>query len=299
MNFNPSILKGTGIAMVTPFNEDKTIDFTGLRKLTRFLIDGGVDYLVVMGTTGESVTVSADEKQAILEAVMDENKGKLPIVYGLGGNNTLTIAKEMQSMEVKGISAFLSVSPYYNKPTQEGIYRHYELLSFASQLPIILYNVPGRTGSNMTAATTLRLAHDFENIVAVKEASGNMEQVMEIINNRPEGFLVISGDDNLTYPMIALGGDGVISVSGQAYPRLFSGMVRDALQGNFADARKAHFALFAFTQMLFAEGNPGGIKAALEYLGVCGATMRQPLWPISEGLKASLLGEMDKIDQEK
>jgi 4-hydroxy-tetrahydrodipicolinate synthase len=299
MSFNPNSLKGTGIAMVTPFNEDKTIDFTGLRKLTRFLIDGGVDYLVVMGTTGESVTVSADEKKAILETVMDENNGKLPIVYGLGGNNTLAIAKEMQSMNAEGISAFLSVSPYYNKPTQEGIYRHYEILAQASQLPIILYNVPGRTGSNMTAATTLRLAHDFENIVAVKEASGNMEQVMEIIKNRPDGFLVISGDDNLTYPMITLGGDGVISVSGQAYPRLFSDMVRNALQGKFTEARKAHYSLFTFTQMLFAEGNPGGIKAALENLGVCGASMRQPLWPISDALKANLLEEMSKINSAK
>jgi 4-hydroxy-tetrahydrodipicolinate synthase len=299
MKFNSSLLKGAGIAMVTPFNQDKSIDYAGLRNLTRFLVEGGVDYLVVMGTTGENVTVNSDEKRAILETVMDENNGKLPIVYGLGGNNTLAITTEMKSMNTDGITAFLSVSPYYNKPTQEGIYRHYEVLSHASALPIILYNVPGRTGSNMTAATTLRLAQNFENIVAVKEASGNMEQVMEIINNRPEGFIVISGDDNLTYPMLALGGDGVISVSGQAYPQLFSGMVRNALDGKFVEARKVHYALFAFTQMLFAEGNPGGIKVALENLSVCNAHMRQPLWPVSESLKASIISEMKKIANSK
>lgn len=292
---NIQALRGTGIAMVTPFLDNGAIDFQGLKKLTRHLIDGGVEYLVVMGTTGENVTVTSEEKRQILDAVLAENNGALPVVYGLGGNNTSDLAKEMQSMNIQGVSAFLSVSPYYNKPTQEGIYQHYATLAQSSPLPIILYNVPGRTGSNMAASTTLRLAHDFKNIMAIKEASGNLEQVMEIIQGRPEGFLVISGDDNLTFPMLALGGDGVISVSGQAFPKLFSDMVRSGLQGDFVQARDAHYKMFHFTQLLFAEGNPGGIKVSLEALGVCGATMRQPLWPVSSDLRAKLIAVVKKI----
>ncbi|MCC5918604.1 MAG: 4-hydroxy-tetrahydrodipicolinate synthase [Cryomorphaceae bacterium] len=287
--------KGTGIAMVTPFSDNGDIDFNGLKKLTRHLIDGGVEYLVVMGTTGESATISPADKMEILKTVQTENAGKCPIVYGLGGNNTEAIAREMKSMDTTGIDAFLSVSPYYNKPTQEGIYQHYAHLSKASSLPIILYNVPGRTGSNIGADTTLRLARDFDNIIAIKEASGSMEQVMQIIHERPQGFLVISGDDNLTFPMIALGGDGVISVSGQAYPQIFSGMVRDALSGKIESARKAHYQLFRFTQLLFTEGNPGGIKTALKQLNVCDNHLRLPLWPISESTKNALLAEMKKI----
>lgn len=288
-------LRGTGIAMVTPFLDNGAVDFQGLKKLTRHLIDGGVEYLVVMGTTGENVTVTSEEKRQILDAVLAENNGALPVVYGLGGNNTSALAKEMQTMNIQGVSAFLSVSPYYNKPTQEGIYQHYAILAQSSPLPIILYNVPGRTGSNMAASTTLRLAHDFTNIIAIKEASGNLEQVMEIIQGRPSDFLVISGDDNLTFPMLALGGDGVISVSGQAFPKLFSDMVRSGLHGDFVKARDAHYKMFQFTQLLFAEGNPGGIKVSLETLGVCGAAMRQPLWPVSDDLRAKLLASVQEI----
>lgn len=286
---------GTGIAMVTPFNADKQVDFTALEKLTNHLVDNGVDYLVVMGTTGESATLTKNEKLAVLNRVIKINNGRCQIVYGLGGNNTMALAKEMEEMNIDGVSAFLSVSPYYNKPTQEGIYQHYKALSQASPLPIILYNVPGRTGSNMSAETTLRLARDFSNIVAIKEASGNMEQVMQIINERPDDFSVISGDDNLTYPMIALGGDGVISVSGQAYPAMFSKMVSNALNGSFTEARETHYKLFAFTQLLFAEGNPGGIKAALEKLGICDDHMRLPLYSVSVDTRKKLMDVMSAI----
>ncbi len=286
---------GTGIAMVTPFDADKQVDFAAVEKLTNHLVDNGVNYLVVMGTTGESATLTKNEKLAVLNRVIKINNGRCQIVYGLGGNNTVALAKEMEEMNIEGVSAFLSVSPYYNKPTQEGIYQHYKVLSQASPLPIILYNVPGRTGSNMSAETTLRLARDFSNIVAIKEASGNMEQVMQIINERPADFSVISGDDNLTFPMICLGGDGVISVSGQAYPAMFSKMVADALNGSFSDARDAHYKLFTFTQLLFAEGNPGGIKAALEKLGVCDDHMRLPLYPISVETRKKLMDVMSAI----
>lgn len=285
---------GTGVALVTPFDKDLKIDFTALERLVAHCIDGGVDYLVVMGTTGENPVLSKDEKRAVLDAVLDASGGRVPVVYGVGGNNTQALVSELQSFDFGGVSAILSVSPYYNKPTQEGIYQHYKTLSAHSPLPIILYNVPGRTGSNMLAETTLRLAHDFDNIIAIKEASGNLDQVMKIIKDRPEGFLVISGDDNLTLPMIALGGDGVISVSGQGFPKVFTEMVNQALAGNIAAARPLHYQLYEITNMLFAEGNPGGIKHSLELQGIMEAYMRQPLWPISDALKAKLEAEMKK-----
>lgn len=285
---------GTGVALVTPFDKDLKIDFTALERLVGHCIDGGVDYLVVMGTTGENPVLSKDEKRAVLDAVLDASGGRVPVVYGVGGNNTQALVSELQSFDFGGVSAILSVSPYYNKPTQEGIYQHYKTLSAHSPLPIILYNVPGRTGSNMLAETTLRLAHDFDNIIAIKEASGNLDQVMKIINDRPEGFLVISGDDNLTLPMIALGGDGVISVSGQGFPKVFTEMVNQALAGNIDAARPLHYQLYEITNMLFAEGNPGGIKHSLELQGIMEAYMRQPLWPISDALKAKLEAEMKK-----
>lgn len=285
---------GTGVALVTPFDKDLKIDFTALERLVAHCIDGGVDYLVVMGTTGENPVLSKDEKRAVLDAVLDASGGRVPLVYGVGGNNTQALVSELQSFDFGGVSAILSVSPYYNKPTQEGIYQHYKTLSAHSPLPIILYNVPGRTGSNMMAETTLRLAHDFDNIIAIKEASGNLDQVMKIIKDRPEGFLVISGDDNLTLAMIALGGDGVISVSGQGFPKVFTEMVNQALAGNIDAARPLHYQLYEITNMLFAEGNPGGIKHSLELQGIMEAYMRQPLWPISDALKAKLEAEMKK-----
>ncbi len=290
---------GTGVALVTPFHTDGSIDFSGLTKLVRHCVEGGVEYFVVLGTTGESATLNSEEKLDVVHAVIEANAGRLPVVMGLGGNNTAAIIAEIESGVPAGIDALLSVSPYYNKPTQEGIYQHYKAISEVAPLPIILYNVPGRTSSNISSATTLRLARDFDNIVAVKEASGDLEQVMEIIQNRPEGFAVISGDDNLTFPILALGGDGVISVSGQGYPEVFTEMVREGLAGKVASAREKHFALFEVTQMLFAEGNPGGIKAVLKQRGICGDTLRLPLWPISNDLYMKLEGETARILSDK
>ena len=289
--------RGSGVALVTPFTASGEVDHAGLRKLVSFVTEKGINYLVVMGTTGESATLTKAEKDAVLATVIDENSGKLPIVLGIGGNNTQAVLEAFKSQDFTGVDAILSVSPYYNKPTQEGIYQHYKVLAEATELPIILYNVPGRTASNISAKTTLRLAHDFKNIIAVKEASGDLEQIMEITMNRPEGFLVISGDDNLTLPMLALGGDGVISVSGQGYPEVFSKMVNDGLAGKIEEARKGHYELFEVTKMLFAEGNPGGIKVALEARGLCGAGVRLPLWPISDSLKNDIVAETKRIEK--
>lgn len=282
------------MALITPFDSDHNIDFNGLEKLVNHCIDGGVDYLVVMGTTGENAVLSNAEKQEVLKFVQKVNAGRKPIVYGIGGNNTAALVETIKSTDFSEIDAILSVSPYYNKPTQEGIYQHFKTISEASPVDIIVYNVPGRTSSNMTAQTTVRLAKDFDNIIAIKEASGDMEQVMTIINNRPEGFLVISGDDNLTLPIIACGGDGVISVSGQGFPKVFSPMVKDALNGDMAAARKGHYRLLEVTKMLFAEGNPGGIKAALKNQNICEEYMRQPLWMISDELRTKIGEEMQK-----
>ena len=288
-------IAGTGIALVTPFNSDKSVDYDGLKKLVNHCILGGVDYLVSMGTTGESATLNAEEKALVTKTIVDSTDGRVPVALGIGGNNTMDVINALKSTDLKGIEAILSVSPYYNKPTQEGVYQHYKAIAEVSPLPIIVYNVPGRTGSNITAETTLRLANDFNNIAAVKEASGDMNQIMEILNNRPEGFLVLSGDDNLTFSMLALGSDGVISVSGQAFPRIFSGMVRDSLRGFPGKARNAHFELFNFTNLLFAEGNPGGIKASLKVLGVCDDHLRLPLWSISSDLFDKIKNEVKRI----
>lgn len=289
-----SPFRGTGVALVTPFDKNLQVDYNALERLISHSIEGGVEFLVVMGTTGENPTLSGEEKNQVLKAVIEANMGRVPVVYGVGGNNTQACVEELQSRDFSGVDAILSVSPYYNKPTQEGIYQHYKLLSENSPLPIILYNVPGRTGSNMSATTTLRLAHDFENIIAVKEASGDLDQVMKIINDRPEGFLVLSGDDNLTLPMLALGGDGVISVSGQAFPAVFTEMVRLGLAGNIEAARPLHYRLYEITNMLFAEGNPGGVKETLELQNIMEAHVRQPLWPVSAELRQALEAEMNK-----
>jgi len=286
--------EGTGVALITPFTKDFSIDYTGLERLVSHCTEGGVDYLVVMGTTGENPVLSAEEKQMVLRAVRQANYADKPIVYGVGGNHTEALVESLQQDDLSGVDAILSVSPYYNKPSQEGIYQHYRRLSAATSLPIILYNVPGRTGSNITAETILRLARDCDTIIGVKEASGNMLQVMEIIKNRPEGFLVISGEDNLTLPILTCGGEGVISVSGQAFPGVFTQMVRSARQGRLAEAQHLHYQLFDITQMLFAEGNPGGVKAALALQDICGETMRQPLWPISAALRQNIASEMER-----
>lgn len=284
---------GSGVALVTPFKSDYSIDFDALRKLVRMQIDGGTDFLVVQGTTGESPTLSQNEKMAVLETVMDENNGKLKIVYGVGGNNTLAVGEVLKAVPA-GVDGILSVSPYYNKPIQKGIIEHYKYIAGCTDLPIILYNVPGRTGSNMLPDTTLALA-EVPNIVAMKEASGNMEQIMEIIRLRPEGFGVLSGDDALTMPLIAAGADGVISVVANTFPALFSNMVHASMEGDLTLARKAHYELIPVTKMFFEEGNPGGVKVALRQLGVMNETMRMPLYPVSEGLRSRIEAETNRL----
>lgn len=278
--------KGAGVALVTPFLADMSIDYPALRKLVREQIAGGTNFLVVQGTTGESPTLTGDEKQKVLETVQEENNGVLPIVYGVGGNNTLAVAEAFSKIPA-GVDGILSVAPYYNKPIQRGFVAHYKAIAQATDLPIIMYNVPGRTGSNMLAETTLELA-EVKNIVAMKEASGNMEQIMEVIRCKPADFLVLSGDDALTMPLIAAGADGVISVVANSFPKQFSQMVAASLNGDLASARKLHYDLLPITKLFFTEGNPGGVKIALEELGWMAPHMRLPLVQVSDSLKSAI-----------
>jgi 4-hydroxy-tetrahydrodipicolinate synthase len=273
-------LYGTGIALVTPFDLQGKIDFPALGRIVESVVGNGVEYLVVLGTTGESVTLNKDEKAAVLKFVIETNKSRAGVVLGVGGNNTAEVIESLHKYDLKGVDAILSVSPYYNKPTQDGIFQHYNAFTAECSLPVILYNVPGRTGANMTSATTLKIAEHCRNVVAIKEASGNLSQIMEIIKNKPEGFNVISGDDNLTYPMMSLGAIGVISVVGQAYPKQFSNMVRLCLSGDLKQARQIHYSLYDFVNYLFMDGSPGGIKAALNVMGLCEEYQRLPLVPV-------------------
>lgn len=275
MNLNK--LKGTGVALVTPFHKDGSIDFKGFKKLIERCIDGKVEYLVPLGTTGESVTLTKDEKRAVLDFVLEINDKRLPVVLGLGGNNTQEILHSIEECEFSGVDAILSVSPYYNRPSQRGIYQHYKMIANSSPVPVILYNVPARTGSNIDADTTLALAHEVDNIVGIKEASGNLEKAMKVIKNKPKDFLVISGDDALTLPMLACGGDGVISVVANAFPKDFSDMVRAGLDGNFDKARKSHYKLLEMTHAIFMDGNPSGIKGLLSVMNICAEHVRLPL----------------------
>lgn len=284
---------GSGVALVTPFTKDFQIDFEALERLVEFQIDNGTDFLVVQGTTGESPTLSKEEKAEVLNEVIAVNEGRCKIVYGVGGNNTALVAESLSSLPT-GIDGILSVSPYYNKPIQQGIKAHYKILADSTDLPIILYNVPGRTGSNVAPETTLELA-EIKNIVAVKEASGNMEQIMQIIKYRPKGFGVLSGDDNLTMPLIAAGADGVISVVANAFPALFSRMVQASMSGDLENARKAHYKLFDITKMFFEQGNPGGVKVALAHLEIMEDYMRMPLFPVSADLKNRIINEVNNI----
>ncbi|MDP4637907.1 MAG: 4-hydroxy-tetrahydrodipicolinate synthase [Crocinitomicaceae bacterium] len=284
---------GSGVALVTPFNADFTINFEALRKLVRMQIEGGTDFLVVQGTTGESPTLSQEEKMEILKTVIDENNGRLKIVYGVGGNNTIAVGETLKKVPA-GVDGILSVSPYYNKPIQQGIIEHYKYIATCTDLPIILYNVPGRTGSNMLAETTLELAK-ISNIVAMKEASGNMEQIMELIRLRPTGFGILSGDDALTMPLIAAGADGVISVVANAFPEKFSKMVHSSQAGDLVAARKEHYDLLPVTKMFFEEGNPGGVKVAMKVRGIMDENMRLPLMPVSEGLRTRITNETKSL----
>ena len=278
-------LKGTGVALVTPFHKDGSVDFKGLEKLIESLIAGKVDYLVLLGTTGESVTLNKDEKAALLDYTIEVNNGRLPLVLGVGGNNTQEILCYFKSFDHSNVDAVLSVTPYYNRPTQKGLSQHFKMIANASPVPVILYNVPARTGTNMLAETTLNLAKEHENIIGIKEASGNFEQIMQIIKGRPDNFLVISGDDNITFPLMALGADGVISVAANAFPRDFSNMVRYCLKGNYEKARELHYLFMDIVPLLFSEGSPGGIKAALNALKICNEFVRLPLAPVSKALQ--------------
>ncbi|MES2589655.1 MAG: 4-hydroxy-tetrahydrodipicolinate synthase [Bacteroidota bacterium] len=284
---------GTGTALVTPFKNDDSIDFDALRKLVQFQIDGGVNFLVVQGTTGESPTLSQKEKEQVLETVFEVNNSKLPIVYGVGGNDTKKVAEMLKSVP-KGVDGILSVSPYYNKPIQEGIYQHYKYLSESTELPIILYNVPGRTGSNVTAETTLRLA-EIKNIVAMKEASGNFDQMMEVIRCKPADFNLLSGDDAVTLPLIAAGAAGVISVVSNALPEKFCKMVKAALENDFSTARALHYELLLITRYFFEEGNPGGVKVGLSARNIMSDKMRLPLFSVSKGLEKRIIDEIMNI----
>ncbi len=268
-----------GVALVTPFKDDESIDFEALARVVEYQIKNGTDYFVVCGTTAETPTLTEQEKEDVKNFVVTINNGRLPIVYGIGGNDTRTIVAKVKETDLTGIDAILSVTPYYNKPSQEGLYQHYAAIAKASLLPIILYNVPGRTGVNMTAETTLRLANEFKIICAIKEASGNFNQIDDIIKNKPTDFLVISGDDGITFPLITLGAVGVISVIGNAFPKEFSRMVRLALQGDYEKARSIHHRFTELIELLFVEGNPAGVKSMLAVMGFIQNKLRLPLVP--------------------
>ena len=274
--------KGVGVAIVTPFMENGAVDYKSFEKVIEHLITGGVNYIVVQGTTGEAATLTGDEKKQVLKYAIEVVKGRVPVVFGHGGNNTQGLVDGLKDMDLTGVDALLSANPYYNKPTQEGIYQHYKALAEATDKPIILYNVPGRSSSNMSAETTLRLANDFDNIIAIKEASGDLDQMSQIIKNKPEGFLVLSGDDNLILPQMSIGADGVISVIGNAFPAEFTDLVHSTTRGDWDNARVRHHQLSNIIPLLFSEGNPGGIKAALKMLNICEDTLRLPLVNISE-----------------
>jgi 4-hydroxy-tetrahydrodipicolinate synthase len=288
---------GTGVAIVTPFHANGDVDYDGLERLINYLIDGGIEYIVSLGTTGETATLTKEEKKNIWRFTAEKVNGRIDLIAGIGGNNTRDIIDQIAHFDITGYHAILSVSPYYNKPSQEGIYQHYKAIAEHAPLPIILYNVPGRTGCNITADTTVRLAEDFKNIIGIKEASGNFDQFNQLLRDKPEDFLFISGDDPVTLPMMALGAVGVISVIGNALPRQFSDMVRTCLSGDFKSAQKTHSNLIEFTRMMFAEGSPAGVKTVLNYLEICGDTVRLPLVQVSKALSDKILAETKRILQ--
>jgi 4-hydroxy-tetrahydrodipicolinate synthase len=279
---------GTGVALITPFKSDLSIDHDALTNIVNFNIDNGTDYLVICGTTAESVTITKQEKKDVIETISKANNGRLPLVLGIGGNNTMEVIEEIKTTNLSGIDAILSVSPYYTKPTQEGIYQHFKAISQASPIPVILYNVPGRTSKNMEPETTLRLANDFKNIIGIKEACNNVAQYLRLLKEKPEDFLIISGDDDLALGIVLAGGSGVISVIGQAFPKDFSNMIRLGLKGEAKEAYKLHYKLMDVIGYIFEENNPTGIKAVFETLNLCGDTVRLPLVPASSQLKAKI-----------
>ncbi|OIV40991.1 4-hydroxy-tetrahydrodipicolinate synthase [Flavobacterium johnsoniae] len=281
-------LIGTGVALVTPFKKDFSVDIEALQRIVNFSIDGGVEYLVVMGTTAENATLTESEKELVINTVIDVNKGRLPLVLGVGGNNTMQIVEELKTRDFSAFEAILSVSPYYNKPTQEGIYQHFKAIAEASPIPVILYNVPGRTSSNMLPSTVIRLANDFDNVVAIKEAAGDMAQALQLIKNAPKDFLVISGDDMIALPIVLAGGAGVISVIGQGFPKEFTEMIRLGLNKKVAEAFKTQYFLSDCIDMIFEQGNPAGIKQVFQALGIADNTVRLPLVSVDESLAQRL-----------
>ena len=277
-------LIGTGVALVTPFKQDFSIDTEALKRIVNFSIDGGIEYLVILGTTAENATLSQDEKELVIRTVIEANNGALPLVLGVGGNNTAKVVDELKTRDLSAFTAILSVSPYYNKPTQEGIYQHFKAVAEASPIPVILYNVPGRTASNMLPSTVLRLANDFENVVAIKEAAGDIVQAMQLLKDKPKNFLVISGDDMIALPMVLAGGSGVISVIGQGFPKEFSEMIRLGLNRKVDEAFKTQYLLAECIDMIFEQGNPAGIKQVFLSLGISENTVRLPLVNVDDTL---------------
>lgn len=289
-------VQGTGVAIVTPFLNSGAIDYASLQKLIEHIITGGIDFIVALGTTSEAVTLTTTEKHELIGFVKQTVAKRVPIVMGLGGNNTAAVVDQIQSTDFNGIDGILSVAPYYNKPNQRGIYRHFSLIAEASPVPVILYNVPGRTSSNIQAGTVLKLAEKYANIVAVKEASGDLSQVMEILNHKPKNFNLLSGDDALTFPMMTLGAKGVISVVANAFPTHFSQMVNSLLEDNIEKARPIHYSLLEIINQLFADGNPAGVKAALSHLGICENQLRLPMVPITDKHAQKLVELIREID---
>lgn len=283
-----SFLRGTGVALVTPFNKDLSVDYDSLTSLVNHVINGGVDYLVVMGTTGESVVLNSTEKQQILKHILNINNNRVPVVLGIGGNNTSDVCKVIRSQDFKDVSILLSVSPYYNKPNQSGLFAHFSEIAKASPIPIILYNVPGRTGSYIQPETTLKLANKYNNIIATKEASGQFTDIMEIIRRKKDGFIVISGDDALTLPLLSIGIEGVISVVGNSMPNEMNEIVRKALNNQFDVAREIHYKIIHLIDLIFREGNPAGVKAALNYQGIIQNQIRLPLTTVSSQLYSEI-----------
>lgn len=289
--------KGTGVAIVTPFKNDSSIDFAALGRVINHVITGGVNYIVAMGTTGESVTLSKDEKKALISYVVEVIDNRIPVVVGIGGNNTQEVINCIRHANLTGVEGILSVAPYYNKPTQKGLFEHFKAIATCSPIPVLIYNVPGRTGCNITSQTCLELAHECENIVAVKEASGDIGQIMRIIKGKPENFSVISGDDMMTIPVIAAGGAGVISVLANAFPAQCCELVAHSLKSNFKSAREIHFLLLEIIELLFIEGNPSGVKAMLNIMNICQNNLRLPLVPVSRTIYSRIQKAIEELNK--
>ena len=288
------MFKGTGIALITPFNEDKTIDFESLERIVNHVIDGGADFLVALGTTSEAPTLTAEEKKQVVQTILKANTGRLPVMLGMGGNNTQAVVDAVKAQDFTGIQGILSVVPYYNKPNQRGMKAHFEAIADASPVPVVVYNVPGRVGVNLQAATCVELAK-HPNIVAVKEASGNLQQIMEILRDKPDNFDVISGDDGITQPLMALGAQGVISVAANAYTKPFSRMMHAMKEGHTDEALHLHYAMMRMNQLIFADGNPAGIKCLMSHIGLCKNVLRLPLVAVNEKVEADIVEEWKQL----